>query len=237
MKRGIKMAQLPLSENFTASDVLDAAGISRWLAGNRIAQGKLPLQLSGKVTTNILSTLAAKSAHTGLSFVDETISWLRLYSIQKFGVKNDRCVTDVTTHLPIAGMVQGGIDVPLLFPTLAGSAVGLNTIKDFAGDYILTPSEKKVGKNGLLSLHNRPTIIVTNRDLIDLGMATPPPKPEDPLVDAAYECRHKTPEVWCDRVFKIAVSKGLLKEGSMRALEVRYPSLARMLREKIAKKL
>ena len=224
------MATLALCDNF---EVLNARSIDEWATINRIQDpGKVAFLLAGKVTAPILHTLKDRSSAHGSSIIDEAIQWLDLYTLKTFGVRTQSCVADVTSHIPLSGMVQEGLDVVRMVPALIGSAVGLKKIRDFAGDYLTTPTDKRIGKNGLLTLHDRPTVTVTNRDLIDLGLVTPPPAAEAYILELARNCHHKTPIVWVDRMAR-SKSRPLTK-SDFDILAVQNPMLSRMLMEKLA---
>lgn len=224
------MATLALCDSF---EVLDARSIDKWATVNGVKEpGKIAFLLAGKVTLPILHRLRDRSTSSGTGIIDEAIQWLNLYTVKTFGVRGTSCVADVTTHIPLAGMVQEGLDVVRMVPALMSSAVGLKTIRDFAGDYLTTPTDKKIGKNGLLTLHERPTITVTNRDLIDRGLLIPPPAAEPYILELYRDCYHKTPIVWAEHMAR-RKSRPLTK-SDFDILSVKSPVIARMLMEKLA---
>jgi hypothetical protein len=224
------MAVLALCDNF---EVLSAREIDEWATINKIsAAGKVAHLLAGKVTFPILQVLKDRANAHSTQIVDEAITWLHLYTIKTFGAKPTSCVADVTTHIPIAGMVQDGLDVVRLVPTLLSSGVGQKTIREFAGDYLTTPTTARIGKNGLLSLHDRPTVTVTNRDLIDMGLIVPPPKEPAWILGLAARGQHRSPEVWADRMIKSKDRPITPKDFDI--LSVRYPGLSQILKNKLA---
>lgn len=223
------MASLTLCDDF---EVLGARCIDEWATRNRLPDpGKIAFLLSGKVTAPILHTLKDRSAAHGTTLVDEGIQWLNLYTVKTFGIRRSSCVSDVTSHIPLAGMVQEGLDVVRIVPTLVSSAVGLKTIRDFAGDYLTTPTDRKVGKNGLLTMLDRPTVTVNNKDLVDLGLVVAPRDPVPYILELAQNLHHKTPAVWADRMARL--TKRQISAQDLSVLAVQHPGLSRLLEEKL----
>jgi hypothetical protein len=223
-------------------DLISSADADRWLR----EQGVNP-----KESTNIAYKVAGKMSRASLqglyenhksagspSLIDTALNWLKLYNLKQFGTPKATCITDVTCELPCAGLVANGVDMPKLVPELIKSAVGINTVREFAADYINTTSGlKPILGNGLLSLSDRPTSVVTHASLISLGFITAPFQ-EYPVIETlAHRCMHRSVEVWACRLKDAAASPSIghrITKSDITLLEARWPQLAKALVSKLA---
>lgn len=219
-------------------DLINAENADYWLRSQGVPQKEavgLAYKVAGKMSRVTLAKLheATRVAGAG-SLVDTAANWLKLYNLKTFGGVRESCVTDVTAELPVAGLVANGVDMPRLTPELMKSAVGLQTIKEFGADYLLTTSGlKPISGNGLLSLSDKATRVVTEDILVAEGFImreTPQPK----IISLLRRSPHRSFEVWADRTLRNAKGAGhKITEQDLLIVEASHPQIARAMRKKM----
>ena len=218
-------------------DLIDAANADRWLRAQGIPAREsesLAYKLAGKVSRETLGVLYESSRAQPGNLIDTAANWLKLYNIKTFGGVRTSCVTDVTSELPVAGLVANGVDMPKLVPDLMKSAVGLQTVREFGADYLLTTSGlKSITGNGLLSLTDKPTRVVTEATLIKEGFILED-KASPKIVSFVLRSNHRSIEVWADRVLRSARGAGhRVTSDDLSIVEASYPQVARAMRAKM----
>ena len=219
-------------------DLVNAENADRWLRAQGMPSKEsldLAYKLAGKMSRATLSSLYEHTKASGAgNLIDTAVGWLKLYNVKTFGGVKSHCVTDVTTELPVAGLVANGVDMPKLVPELIKSAVGIQTVKEFGADYLFTTSGlKNITGNGLLNLSDMPTQVVTRDQLVEKGFIIKEDNTPK-IISLMLQSNHKSTEVWADRLLRRSRGAGhKITSNDLTLLESENPQVARALKTKL----